>query len=143
MRSQRNKESKLSHYIGAPKKFLKRARDLYIEAMVNIDGKVGFAAQPVAPLPRKFDLRPQRNSSESEEVPRVRRSMSARNTGSKKEAEKSVEVRCYSVMGLGRIGTIEEDKSYEFEEESGSAKNDLLYARSRSYAVPHGRSGYR
>lgn len=142
MRSQKNNESKLSHYIGAPKKFLKRARDFYVEAMVNIDGKVGFTAQPIAPLPRKFDSRPQRHSSESEDIPRVRRSMSVRNTGSKKETEKSVEVRCYSVMGLGRIGTIEEDRSYEFEEESNSTKNDLLYARSKSYAVPHGRSGY-
>ncbi|KAK1375579.1 hypothetical protein POM88_031772 [Heracleum sosnowskyi] len=142
MRSQRNSGSKLSHYIGAPKKFLKRARDFYVEAMVNIDGKVGFAAPPMAPVPRKFDPRPQRNSSESEDIPRVRRSMSARNSGSKKETEKSVEVRCYSVMGLGRIGTIEEDRSYEFEEESGSAKNDILYSRSKSYAVPHGRSGY-
>ncbi|KAL1829511.1 hypothetical protein ACET3Z_007923 [Daucus carota] len=142
MRSQRNHESKLSHYIGAPKKFLKRARDFYVDAMVNIDGKVGFTAPPIAPLPRKFDLRPQRNMSDDQDVPRIRRSMSARNTGSKKESEKSVEVRCHSVMGLGRIGTIEEDRSYEFEEESGSAKNDLLFSRSRSHAVPHKRSGY-
>lgn len=143
MRSQENKQSKLRQYIGAPKKFLRKARDFYVESMVNIDGRVGYSAPPMALLPTNFVLRPQKMAGEIEDFQKVGQSVSMRNIGSKKVGlDKSVGVRSYSVMGLGRIGTIEEDKSYEFDEEVSSVNNDFLFPRSRSYAIPKRNSGF-
>ncbi|XP_059638419.1 uncharacterized protein LOC132280420 [Cornus florida] len=152
MRSRGHKQSKLKQYIGAPTRFLSKARDFYVESMVSLDGKVGYgnvvgcSAPQMPNLPNSL-LRKRNDDDDIRELFRTV-SMSKVELDSHRQPGRRQPVvgpngigRSYSV-GLGKIGTIDEDKPCDFGEEEFIMKSDFMFARSRSYAVTKKNVGY-
>ncbi|CAK9145497.1 unnamed protein product, partial [Ilex paraguariensis] len=153
MRIKENSQDKLRRYIRAPKRFLRKARDFYVESLVNFDGRVAGVGKvmggPHPPLAKHFGSRP-RKSKDKDELMELFGSISRWNIGSKEETdvqgvnERRGAVTGYNGMGrsfsvgLGRIGTIDEEKPYDYEEEEINVI-DILFSRSRSYAVSNRR----
>lgn len=141
MRSHENKQSKLRHYAGAPRRFLRKARDFYVDSMVSLDGMVGSP-----PIPKNFGgttRTAKSTTNNSEGLKEFVRSASERSIGGRTEFERRKSMagavggrveRSYSV-GLGRIGTIDEESPCEFEEAKDSVDIDFLFSRSRSCAI--------
>ncbi|KAA8519330.1 hypothetical protein F0562_013586 [Nyssa sinensis] len=140
MRSKANKQSKLRQYIGAPARFLSKARDFYVQSMVCFDGRVGYGNMMGCPAPQMANLPKNFGASSSKKAnEELFRTVSMRNSRSVDARRQQVVApngvgRSYSV-GLGRIGTIDEDKPCDFVEEEFVMKTDFLFPRSRSYAV--------
>ncbi|KAM7524824.1 hypothetical protein LguiA_014726 [Lonicera macranthoides] len=142
MRSHEKKQSKLRHYAGAPRRFLRKARDFYVESMVSLDGMVGSP-----PIPKNFGGTTRKENSttnNSEGLKELPRSASERSIGGRAEFARRQSMagavggrveRSYSV-GLGRIGTIDEESPCDFGEEKDAGVNiDFLFSRSRSSAI--------
>ncbi|XP_019189689.1 PREDICTED: uncharacterized protein LOC109184101 [Ipomoea nil] len=141
------KQSKLRQYIGAPKRFLSKARDFYVDSMVSLDGKLANNNMmlPISPqisqtLPE--NLGSNNKTATNDNLVALCRSSTTRRRSSKhgdnnnKPSSNGKKVRfegmnkSYSSVGLGRIDTIDEDKPYECDED-----HSIMFARSRSHAV--------
>lgn len=143
MKITENKQSRFRHYVRAPKRFLRRARDFYIDSLVTFDSKVGSATIITCPapntthMPKNFGSNKLRDEDEKlEETHRQNwsnmdfdRVVCLRERGS--SGYGGIE-RSYSVA-LGKIGTIDEDEQCEFQENL-ALKNDM-FLRTRSHAV--------
>ncbi|KAH6773464.1 hypothetical protein C2S52_003648 [Perilla frutescens var. hirtella] len=134
MKITENKQSRLRHYVDAPRRFLRRARDFYVDSLVSIDTKVSTCpAANASHLPKNFG----RCSSDydDENLQQMYTSIcnkySWRERGNPTTGYGGID-RSYSIA-LGKIGTIDEDEPCEFEE-NVAVKNDL-FLRSRSHAV--------
>ena len=139
---------KLIRYMGAPRRLLRRAREVYVERMVVLDEKVrpvttmsGFP--PLAPPPHHFRENywtiNHSNCTSREAV--LLRTTSERISTTSEEldiCETDEAQRSYSSLGLGRVATIDEDKWYEFDEEI-NVRIDLYMSKFRSQAI--GRRG--
>lgn len=141
------KQSKLRQYIGAPKRFLSKARDFYVDNMVSLDGKLANNSMVLAISPQISQILPENSGSSNNStatkklnirdqnlVPLCRSSTTTRrstqsSSNGKKARFEGVVNRSYSV-GLGRIDTIDEDQPYECHED-----HSTMFARSRSHAV--------
>ncbi|KAK4399428.1 hypothetical protein Sango_1418300 [Sesamum angolense] len=155
-------QSRLRHYIGAPKRFLRRARDLYVDSMVSFDGRVASANALVPPAayvthpPKSFGgygASSKRDSDDSLEglyqsisqKYNWSSSMEFNKAGLSKSQQRvvggcSAMDRSYSVA-LGKIGTIYEEEACEFEEHV-VMKSEMMFLRSRSVAVARKNGSY-
>ncbi|KAK6133508.1 hypothetical protein DH2020_032754 [Rehmannia glutinosa] len=147
-----NKQSRLRHYIGAPKRFLLRARDLYVDSMLSFDGKVGSAnvmacpATHITNLPKEFGgYRSTTKWDDNENLEELYRSISKKfNWGGMESDKPGLNVRgrqinayygmnrSYSIA-LGKIGTIDEEEQCDFQEEVTTRSEN--FSRSRSHAA--------
>ncbi|KAJ0076479.1 hypothetical protein Patl1_36246 [Pistacia atlantica] len=117
-----------------PRKILHKARDFYVKSMEDCASKVGYGGvvgcptAQVSRLPRSFSV----NYSKSRNNEKFREFLAAMSKKMGTEMDKMENYgavkRCYTSVGLGKIGRIDEDRPCYFEE-------DMLYARSRSYAA--------
>ncbi|PIN04350.1 hypothetical protein CDL12_23113 [Handroanthus impetiginosus] len=121
MRITQNKQSRLRHLIGTPKRFLRMARDFYVDSMVNFDGKVANAN--VVPQPPKTF-----GGWSSVEFDK-----GCLNEGCKRVIGYSAMDRSYSIA-LGKIGTIDEEEPCDFQEKV-FVRSEILLPRSKSHAV--------
>lgn len=145
MKITESKQRRLRHYINAPKRFLRRARDLYVDSLVSIDSKVGSANIITCPTPNTSHM-PKNYSSntmkdDEERLEEMYRSICSKYNGNRVESDRGGCLRdkgsgygaidrSYSIA-LGKIGTIDEDEPCEFQE-NVAVKNDL-FLRSRSH----------
>ncbi|KAI3746257.1 hypothetical protein L6452_08682 [Arctium lappa] len=134
---------KLRKYMGAPRRLLRRAREVYIERMVILDEKIGPITNmsgfpPPAPPPHNFGANYwtiNHTSNSTHKDPVLLRTASERiPTITSEEFDIDEVQHCYSSLGLGRMGTIHEDKWYEFDEEI-NIRIDLYISKSRSQAI--------
>nr|GEU53886.1 hypothetical protein [Tanacetum cinerariifolium] len=143
---------KLIRYMGAPRRLLRRAREVYVERMVILDEKVGPVTAmsgfpPLAPPHHHFGENywtiNHSNCTSREAV--LLRTTSERITTTSEEFDmcetdelQRSHTRSFSSLGLGRVATIDEDKWYEFDEEI-NVRIDLYMSKFRSQAI--GRRG--
>ncbi|KAG9440605.1 hypothetical protein H6P81_020770 [Aristolochia fimbriata] len=134
-------ESKFARCIKAPIRVLCKARDLYVRSMTNCAGNMNYSMYPTT-LPKSFSVASSRASDE-EDIREVMRMVSQRS-----QREKSGTLSSQSpavTQGLPKsfsvgIGRIDEDKPCYFQEDI-KVNTDVLYPRSRSYAVTKRRTG--
>ncbi|KAL1560521.1 hypothetical protein AAHA92_10722 [Salvia divinorum] len=138
MKITENKQ-RLRHYIGAPRRFLRRARDFYVDSLVSFDSKVGIITCPAtntSRLRKNFDSN-RRIDENREKLGEMYRSMEV---GRFRERRSGGYVggngidRSYSIA-LGKIGTIVVDEQCEFQE-NVDLRSDHMFLRTRSHAVP-------
>lgn len=138
--------SKLRHCMEIPTKILLKVRDSYVESMKDCASKVGYGssvgcpAAQVSRLPRSFSvnyLKPRNDKRFEELLAAVSKIVGSDqmelNVREEELREQKMEnygtmKRCYTSVGLGKIGRIDEDRPCYFEE-------DKLYTRSRSNAA--------
>ncbi|KAL6012942.1 hypothetical protein ACLOJK_003431, partial [Asimina triloba] len=120
----------------APFKFLCKARDFYVDSMSNCAGRVHYGGSANS-LPRSFSVNSSRASQE-EDIRALIRALSQRSQpgGPNGPVGSNGLPKSFSVA----IGRIDEDKPYDVNDDL-KAKSDLLYPRSRSYAVTNRRVG--
>ncbi|KAJ0010215.1 hypothetical protein Pint_34514 [Pistacia integerrima] len=124
MRSKANKRSKFMLVILAAVKILSRARDFYVKGMQDCNAQVVHLSKSLSV-----------NSSKPIDDEEFRELLRA---ASRKRAERTKQSggmgRSYSVS-MGKMGRIDEEGPCSFEEDGSNSKADVLYPRSRSYAV--------
>ncbi|OWM82088.1 uncharacterized protein LOC116207153 [Punica granatum] len=147
----KNKKGKLiRRFIGAPLRFLTRARDFYIQSLTDCSGHMSMGCptgQVIATLPKSFSISSSRSypSSHDEDFRELMRAASAKSLSSIKKYEtldppnEFLRPRGQSPNLMPRsfstgIGRIDEEKAFEFGEDI-KVKTDSLYPRSRSCAV--------
>ncbi|XP_021892380.1 uncharacterized protein LOC110810487 [Carica papaya] len=147
----KKRTGRLKKILLAPIRILAKARDFYVKSMedsaarVVYGGVMGLPTAQVTSLPRSFTMNSSHGICDDDRKFKelVRHVMPKRNLESRTihDYEKSTKnsrdmKRSYSV-GLGKIGTIEEDKpcSFREEEDCGTLNSGLLHQRSRSYAA--------
>ncbi|XP_031249428.1 uncharacterized protein LOC116107272 [Pistacia vera] len=146
MRSKANKRSKFMLVILAPVKILSRARDFYVKGMqdcngriVNYDGTVVCPTAQVVHLSKSLSVNSSKpiDDVEFRELLRAasRKNMQLNLYGRAERTKQSGGMgRSYSVS-MGKMGRIDEEGPCSFEEDGSNSKADVLYPRSRSYAV--------
>ncbi|XP_068655311.1 uncharacterized protein [Aristolochia californica] len=133
--------NKFTRCIKAPIRVLCKARDFYVRSMTNCAGNMNYSMYP-STLPKSFSVASSRASDE-EDLREVMRMVSQRS-----QRETSGTLSQPSVMGAQGlpksfsvgIGRIDEDKPCYFQEDF-KMNTDILYPRSRSYAVTKRRTG--
>ncbi|XP_057489903.1 uncharacterized protein LOC130775897 [Actinidia eriantha] len=153
MRTKTNNQNRFMRIITLPIRVLSRAKDLYVKSMVDCSDRVsygtvmGVGSGQVSSLPKSFSVGSGR-SSDNEDLRELIRAASTRSFGSRVEtdlylqtqmrrrptaaaAAAAVVPRSCSV-GMGRI---DEDGPCDFGEVGMGVRPELVYPRSRSYAV--------
>ncbi|KAA0036403.1 uncharacterized protein E5676_scaffold255G003890 [Cucumis melo var. makuwa] len=149
-----NKGSKLSQLARASSRLLSKVRDFYVRSLTDCSNHLDYGMALSGPggqvptnLPRSYSVGSSAASSHGgDDYSELLRAASVRSLSKKVEPDlegrkspKNVP-RSQSV-GIGRI---DEDKTYEFEDEFKASNLNNLYPRSKSYAVPtHRRSSRR
>ncbi|KAL7142425.1 hypothetical protein ABFS83_08G122900 [Erythranthe nasuta] len=151
MKITETKQSRLRHYIGAPKKFLQKARDLYVDTMLDVEGNFASANILVCPvtnisnLPKGYGGQNSKKMTDNtdnyleELYQSICRKYNWRNIKKSDSTVRGREISGYGVMGrsysiaLGKIGTIDEEEPCDFQE-NVAYKSDIFFPRSRSHA---------
>ncbi|PSR99923.1 3-isopropylmalate dehydratase large subunit like [Actinidia chinensis var. chinensis] len=149
MRTKTNHQNRFIRIITLPIRVLSRAKDFYVKSMVGCADRVsygtptGVGSGQVSSLPKSFSVGSGR-SSDNEDLRELIRAASTRRFGGGVEtdlylqsqmrlpATAAVVPRSCSV-GMGRI---DEDGPCDFGEVGVGVRPELVYPRSRSYAVP-------
>lgn len=144
MKITETKQSRLRRYVHAPKRLLRRARDFYVDSLVNFDGKVTSANIIACPAtrPKDFGGHVSTKMDHDRDIEELYRSIT------KNYVWRSVEIdnkqrenvdgsyrvidRSYSIA-LGKIGRIDEEEQCEFEEHV-VMKSEIMFPRCRSHA---------
>ncbi|KAJ0078069.1 hypothetical protein Patl1_37337 [Pistacia atlantica] len=119
-----------------PRKILHKARDFYVKSMEDCASKVGYGGVVGCPtaqlsrLPRSFSVNYSKSRNDVSKKMGNQMDLNAREEELRQQKMENYGAvkRCYTSVGLGKIGRIDEDRPCYFEE-------DMLYARSRSYAA--------
>ncbi|KAE8658790.1 FKBP-type peptidyl-prolyl cis-trans isomerase family protein [Hibiscus syriacus] len=149
MRSKGHSHNKFMRFITVPLKALGKARDLYVRSFTSCASSVsyGHAAEQYSGLPRSFSLI-SATSDDKDDFRELIRAASVRSLGHRDgldmlfRQQQQQRVRMGS-KGLPKsssvaMGRIDEENPCEFEENEAAVvdkKRDLLYPRSKSYAV--------
>ncbi|KAE8657049.1 FKBP-type peptidyl-prolyl cis-trans isomerase family protein [Hibiscus syriacus] len=150
MRSKGHSHNKFMRFIAVPLKALGKARDLYVRSLTSCASSVSYgrAAGQCSGLPRSFCLS-SATSNDKDDFRELIRAASVRSLGHRdkldmlfRQQQQPPRVRMGS-KGLPKsssvaMGRIDEENPCEFEESEAAAvdkKRDLLYPRSKSYAV--------
>ncbi|KAF9621134.1 hypothetical protein IFM89_016628 [Coptis chinensis] len=139
-------ESVFIRCVKAPFRILGRARDFYVRSLTDCSGRmseasviVGYPGGSVNIVPRSFSVNSSR-SNDDEDIKELMRAASQRGLREKLEMEiQQLQQLSKKTDALPRsrtvaIGRIDEDKPCDFDEDL-KTKPDLLYPRSKSYAV--------
>ncbi|WVZ23373.1 hypothetical protein V8G54_001917 [Vigna mungo] len=148
---ERTKESKLSHYIKAPLRFLKKARDMYVRGMIhcsaqlsNVDAAMGCPTAQPCTLPRSFSVgSATRSTASDDDFKELIRAASLRTYGTAfdfgEAAAMKIKMPRSRSVGIGRI---DEDKPCEFGDEAIKVRpRPNVYPRSKSYSTHRGAPG--
>ncbi|XP_062098230.1 uncharacterized protein LOC133804092 [Humulus lupulus] len=165
MKTKTNNRNKFIRIITTPFRALGKARDLYVRSMNSAEklsyaSTMGGPAGQFNALPKSFSVRSSRsNDTNDDDYAELIRAASARSYGGRidmdailrqqlrEEAAKTkpstaptttTGVRGLPKCGSVGMGKIDEEKAVEFGEDGtgdSDAKPELLYPRSRSYAV--------
>ncbi|KAI3417377.1 uncharacterized protein J3R85_014505 [Psidium guajava] len=156
MRTKRHGHNRFVRIITIPLRALTKARDLYVRGLNYADrvhGGVGCPAGQLSAMPRSFSVSSSRPSSEADDLGELIRAASARNFGNKidvdallrQQQQRHLKQRPSSDWGPKvlpkscsvAMGRIDEEEPSEFGDDGGvgAKKVDLLFPRSRSYAV--------
>ncbi|KAF7141381.1 hypothetical protein RHSIM_Rhsim06G0063700 [Rhododendron simsii] len=152
-----NNQNRFIRLITLPVRVLTKARDLYVKSMINCaaSGTYGASAMAVgsgqaSSLPKSFSVNSSRSSNDGDDLRELIRAASARGLGSTSTGRAEMDLYLQHQMrrrstasaatvvprscsvGMGRI---DEDGPCEFGEESFGGRAELVYPRSRSYAV--------
>ncbi|GAU45426.1 hypothetical protein TSUD_182950 [Trifolium subterraneum] len=144
-----SKGSKLSKYMKAPLRILKKVRDMYVHGMIQCShdlayvnhATIGYPTQFYS-LPRSFSVNSTTSHDDFKELVRAA-SLKIRDSNHVELGAEAMKVPRSHSVGIGRI---EEDKVCEFEDIDDDNGNDdikvkpLLYSRSRSCAIRNGAS---
>ncbi|GMI91080.1 hypothetical protein like AT1G10140 [Hibiscus trionum] len=147
MRSKGQSHNKFMRFITVPLKALGKARDLYVRSLTRCTSSVSYAH--ASGLPRSFSVS-SATSNDSDDLRELIRAASVRSLGHRNEVEMLFQQQRQSRVqtrsnGLPKscsvaMGRIDEENPCEFEENEAvvvvDKKRDLLYPRSKSYAVP-------
>uniref|UniRef100_A0A0A0KLJ6 Uncharacterized protein n=2 Tax=Cucumis sativus TaxID=3659 RepID=A0A0A0KLJ6_CUCSA len=149
-----NKGSKLSQLARASSRLLSKVRDFYIRSLTDCSNHLDYGMALSGPggqvpinLPRSYSVGSSAASSHGgDDYSELLRAASVRSLGKKVELDLEARKSPKNVprsqsVGIGRI---DEDKTYEFEDEFKGSNLNNLYPRSKSYAVhTHRRSSRR
>ncbi|CAK9320479.1 unnamed protein product [Citrullus colocynthis] len=151
-----NKGNKLSQLVKASSRMLSKVRDFYIKSLTDCSNHLDYgmalsgpAGQVPTNLPRSYSVGSTASSHGGDDYSELLRAASIRSLS--KKVEPDLEARKSPMMGGPKnvarsqsvgIGRIDEDKTYEFEDDFKVSNFNNAYPRSRSYAV-HGRSSRR
>jgi hypothetical protein len=140
-----SKGSKLSRYMKAPLRILKKVRDMYVHGMIqcshgiaSVDHATMGMGCPthVYSLPRSFSVNSTTSNDDFKELVRAA-SLKIRDDNRVEMGAEAMKVSRSCSVGIGRI---EEDKVCEFEDHDDIKAKPLLYSRSRSCAIRRGES---
>ncbi|XP_058218236.1 uncharacterized protein LOC131329172 [Rhododendron vialii] len=151
-----NNQNRFIRLITLPVRVLTKARDFYVKSMIDCTASANYGSNAMgvgsglaSSLPKSFSGNSSRSSNDGDDLRELIRAASARGLGStstgraemdlylqhqmrrRSTAAATVVPRSCSV-GMGRI---DEDGPCDFEEESFGGGAELVYPRSRSYAV--------
>ncbi|KAL9326843.1 hypothetical protein ACSQ67_007488 [Phaseolus vulgaris] len=148
---ERTKESKLSTYMKAPLRFLKKARDMYVRGMIrcsaqlsHVDAAMGCPTGQLCTLPRSFSVgSATRSTASDDDFKELIRAASLRSYGPGFEfGEAAVMKMKMSRSRSAGIGRIDEDKPCEFGDDAIMVRpRPNVYPRSKSYAISRGGPG--
>ncbi|KAF5192904.1 hypothetical protein FRX31_017508 [Thalictrum thalictroides] len=133
-------EGKFIKCVKAPIRLLTKARDFYVNSLTDCTGRmnaVGYPTGPVNMMPRSFSTNSVR-SNDDEDFRELIRAASQRGLREKiqleirQQQQGSKKLPRSFTVGIGRI---DEDKACEQFEDDLKVKSDLVYPRSKSYAV--------
>ncbi|KAA8528447.1 hypothetical protein F0562_035802 [Nyssa sinensis] len=146
MRTKASNQNKFLRILTIPIRVLSKARDFYVRSMTDCAERVSYGnvmggpAGQLSSLPKSFSVSSSR-SDDGEDLRELIRATSTRSLGNRVELDlymkqqvkqsPAVVPRSCSV-GMGRI---DEDRPCDFGEDNVNVKAELLYPRSRSYAV--------
>ncbi|CAJ1943031.1 unnamed protein product [Sphenostylis stenocarpa] len=146
---ERRKESKLSSYMKAPFRFLKKARDMYVRGMIrcsaqlsNVDAAMGCPTGQLCTLPRSFSVgSATRATASDDDLKELIRAASIRSYGTRfdfgEAAAMKMKMPRSRSVGIGRI---DEDKPCEFVDDVIKVRPNV-YPRSKSYVTRRGGPG--
>ncbi|KAL4334754.1 hypothetical protein GQ457_07G024820 [Hibiscus cannabinus] len=151
MGSKGQSHNKFMRFITVPLKALGKARDLYVRSMTSCASSVSYAhasAGQYSGLPRSFSVS-SAASNDNDDLKELIRAASVRSLGHRNEVEmlfQQQQQQSRVQMGSKRLpkscsvamGRIDEENPCEFEDNEAvvlEKKRDLLYPRSKSYAV--------
>lgn len=154
MRTKTRGHNRFVRIITIPLRALTKARDLYVRGLNYADrvgyGSVGCPAGQFSTMPRSFSVSSSRASGEADDLGELVRAASARSFGDKidvdailRRQQRHLKQRPSSDWGPKvlpkscsvAMGRIDEEEPCEFGEDDAVKKDDLLFPRSRSYAV--------
>ena len=163
MKTKTQSQNRFMRIVTIPFKALAKARDLYVRSMNSAEklsyaNTMGGPAGQFSALPKSFSVRTSRsNDSNDDDYAELVRAASARSFGGRidmdailrqqlrEAAAKTTPSTATTTTMIGArglpkcssvgMGKIDEDKACEFGEDEADVKPDLLYPRSRSYAV--------
>ncbi|CAN4083052.1 unnamed protein product [Withania somnifera] len=149
MSTKSNKESRIRKCVKAPIRVLIKARDCYVQNLMDCSGKIGYSSvmgvPQISASPRSFSVNSSVSSSRDEDFRELVRIASRKSLANKVESElvrpKSLAVSV-NVVPRSRsvvIGRIDEDKPCDFGDEV--KVNTDVFTRSRSCAVSSRRTG--
>ncbi|KAG6644371.1 hypothetical protein I3843_08G051700 [Carya illinoinensis] len=143
MRSKGN-QNKFVRFITTPIRILGKARDVYVRSITDCATGVRYGQSTGGPtaLPKSFSVSSTRSNND-EELRELIRAASVRTLIERIDMEMIMKQQAGGSKGLPKscsvgMGRIDEDGPCDFEEVGVSGKGrkaDLLYPRSRSYAV--------
>ncbi|KAL2322855.1 hypothetical protein Fmac_027234 [Flemingia macrophylla] len=139
---ERRKESKLRQYLKAPLRFLRKARDMYVRGMVvcsaqfsYVDVYMGCPSGQLSSVPRSFSVNSA--STSQDDFKDLVRAASLRSYGNRFDFREEAEIKMSRSRSLG-IGTIDENKPFEFDDGDVIKIRPNIYPRSKSYAARRG-----
>lgn len=149
MRSKGHQQNKFVRFITIPLRILGRARDFYVRSVTDCAANISYTQSTGCPamLPKSLSVSSSRSNG-SEDMRELIRAASARTLVERIDMDMMLKQqgtqptsmagskglpKCTSV-GMGKI---DEDGPCDFEEVGADMKANLLYPRSRSYAVPN------
>ena len=152
MTSKGHSHNRFLRFIAVPFKALGKARDLYVRSLTSCASRVSYGHSSgdytgqYSGLPRSFSAS-SATSNDNEDLRELIRAASVRSLGHRNEMEMFLQQQLRLQMGSKGLpkscsvgmGRIDEEKPCEFEENDAvvvDKKQDFLYPRSKSYAVP-------
>lgn len=148
MRTKGYHQNKFVRFITLPIRILVKTKDFYVRSMTSCAQGVGVgqAMGGGVALPKSFSVNSSR-CNEGDDLSELIRAASARTSVDGIDVEmilKQQAAQTTTVAGSKGLpkscsvgmGRIDEDTPCDFEEAGAGAKADLIYPRSRSYAVP-------
>ena len=144
---ERRKESKLSRYMKAPLRFLKKARDMYVYGMIECSGQLSYVEASIGcptgqlcTLPRSFSVgSATRSTTSDDDFKELVRAASLRSYGNRVQfgdaaAAAVKKMKMHRSRSVGIFGRIDEEKVCEFGDD-GIKVRPNAYPRSKSYAA--------
>ncbi|KAG5154596.1 hypothetical protein JHK82_012565 [Glycine max] len=124
---ERRKESKLSRYMKAPLRFLKKARDMYVKGMIECSGQLSYVEASIGcptgqlcTLPRSFSVgSATRSTTSDDDFKELVRAASLRSYGNRVQfgdaaAAAVKKMKMHRSRSVGIFGRIDEEKVCEF-----------------------------